>query len=673
MKFLPSHLRWTVLVLCLCLAAALPASATQTVQAHVPETVAVSSAIRPETLSAGFKHACAIQTDGAVVCWGDDSEGQATDQTGTFKQVAAGTLHTCGLKTNGEVACWGSDQIIGETPDGLFKQISAENYTCGIEELGNVVCWGLYAPNTSPQFFYKQIDSGPNRACGVVTRNSVFDGTVACWGDEDDEDEEVVLTDLSGRFTQVAVGISNSCGLKTDGKVVCWSNNDHLDQTFLSGTFISISTFDGDFCGITSSGTVDCWGPFSLSDQADTYTQVSAGSTFACGEKTDGTLECWSDNPEIEVVAESPNDILIGPPQISAGGYHACTLNNDGSLNCWGADDGDQSSPPDGAVFQQVSAGRDHTCGIKDDGTLVCWGDNEFDQAPDTLEGTFTQVSAGDRHTCGLKTDGTIECWGWNNNDDEDYQPLDGPFTNISAGGDHSCAIRAADSWIVCWGNDENYNNMPKELYDEPHIQVSAGGEHICGLSSESIIRCSGNNAYGQALASWSKGFIQVSAGGFHTCGLEINGKLRCEGLNDVGQASPPEGEFVEVSAGEYHTCAVRSDGLQICWGSNADSQVRLSLGPDSLPAGIKGKTYQQTLTVTGGADGYTFEQVDGSLPAGLTLSKDGELTGTPTASGDFTFGVLVTVGADSDPDYAVYRSYTLTIPDPIYLPLVMK
>ena len=166
-----------------------------------------------------------------------------------------------------------------------------------------------------------------------------------------------------------------------------------------------------------------------------------------------------------------------------------------------------------------------------------------------------------------------------------------------------------------------------------------------------------------------------LSAGGFHTCGLKIDGKLRCEGLNDVGQASPPPGEFVEVSAGEYHTCAVRSDGLQICWGSNADGQVRLSLGPDSLPAGIKGKTYQQTLTVTGGADDYTFEQVDDSLPPGLALSKDGELTGTPSASGTFTIGVQVV--DDADPGFAVYRSYTITTapPDfwPVYLPLVTR
>ena len=37
--------------------------------------------IRPETLSAGFYHACAIQNDGQLVCWGDNTLRFGDDKT----------------------------------------------------------------------------------------------------------------------------------------------------------------------------------------------------------------------------------------------------------------------------------------------------------------------------------------------------------------------------------------------------------------------------------------------------------------------------------------------------------------------------------------------------------------------------------------------------------------
>ncbi|HZW02390.1 MAG TPA: hypothetical protein VFF68_00570 [Anaerolineaceae bacterium] len=178
MNCLPTPFRWAMLVLCLCLGAALPASAAQSVQAHVPETIAISSAIRPETLSTGIYHACAIQSDGTVICWGRDDENQATAPTGTFTQVAAGMYHTCGLKTDGEVACWGEEMFFQQIPAGPFKQISAnQTYTCGIEDYGDVVCWGNPMPEPVPGLELIQVDAGSSHACGVKK-----DGTLTCWG-----------------------------------------------------------------------------------------------------------------------------------------------------------------------------------------------------------------------------------------------------------------------------------------------------------------------------------------------------------------------------------------------------------------------------------------------------------------------------------------------------------
>jgi hypothetical protein len=57
------------------------------------------------------------------------------------------------------------------------------------------------------------------------------------------------------------------------------------------------------------------------------------------------------------------------------------------------------------------------------------------------------------------------------------------------------------------------------------------------------------------------------------------------------------------------------------------------------LKAGEVGLAYSgATFDATGGVQPYTFQITEGALPAGLTLSRDGVLTGSPTPAGDFSF-----------------------------------
>jgi hypothetical protein len=61
------------------------------------------------------------------------------------------------------------------------------------------------------------------------------------------------------------------------------------------------------------------------------------------------------------------------------------------------------------------------------------------------------------------------------------------------------------------------------------------------------------------------------------------------------------------------------------------------------LANGQFGQTYSSTLLTVNGISPLTFSIVQGSLPAGLTLSSNGNISGTPTASGlyQITFRVL--------------------------------
>jgi hypothetical protein len=69
-----------------------------------------------------------------------------------------------------------------------------------------------------------------------------------------------------------------------------------------------------------------------------------------------------------------------------------------------------------------------------------------------------------------------------------------------------------------------------------------------------------------------------------------------------------------------------------------------LTITTTSLPGGTVGALYSQALSATGGTPLYTWQVTGGSLPGGLSLnSAAGNIYGTPTAAGSFTFQVKVT------------------------------
>jgi hypothetical protein len=77
-----------------------------------------------------------------------------------------------------------------------------------------------------------------------------------------------------------------------------------------------------------------------------------------------------------------------------------------------------------------------------------------------------------------------------------------------------------------------------------------------------------------------------------------------------------------------------------------------------TLPGATVGATYSQQLATTGGTTPLTFAVTTGTLPAGLTLSGTGLLSGTPTAAGAATFTVTAT---DANNTTAT-QGYTVTV-----------
>jgi len=120
-------------------------------------------------------------------------------------------------------------------------------------------------------------------------------------------------------YTQISAGGGyHTCGLKTNGSVICWGSNDYGQTTVPAGI----------------------------------YSQIDVGWYYTCGLKADGSVVCWGSNDDGQTTVPAGTY-----SQIDAGANHVCGLKNDGSVTCWGDSANDQLRVPNG-IYSQVSAGQ---------------------------------------------------------------------------------------------------------------------------------------------------------------------------------------------------------------------------------------------------------------------------------------------------------------------------
>src|SRR5713101_6561499 len=71
----------------------------------------VQPGTRYQAIAAGAGHSLALKSDGTVVAWGDNFNGQSTvpaNLTGVIA-IAAGGNHSLAVKSDGTVAAWGAN------------------------------------------------------------------------------------------------------------------------------------------------------------------------------------------------------------------------------------------------------------------------------------------------------------------------------------------------------------------------------------------------------------------------------------------------------------------------------------------------------------------------------------------------------------------------------------
>jgi Putative Ig domain/Regulator of chromosome condensation (RCC1) repeat len=279
-------------------------------QSHAQET----DILPYSDVQTGGSYTCAIKADQTVVCWGDNSLGQATPPTSSFKQISLSGMYGCGVRTDDTLECWGEPQNNGpfgsedygqaNPPPGKFTQVSAgELHACGILMDGTVTCWGWPdAISDVPTDSFLQISASKTHTCGIQT-----DYTISCWGYYSYEGDSYsdLLDAPPGKFLFVDTGTAHSCALGFDYSVACWGGDNWYGQNYLPPElYMSISLNNRLTCGLTTAGSVICRGYDGYEGGSygivgtfpGPFTNASTGGRHTCALRNDGTISCWGLN-----------------------------------------------------------------------------------------------------------------------------------------------------------------------------------------------------------------------------------------------------------------------------------------------------------------------------------------------------------------------------------------
>ena len=181
----------------------------------------------------GYQHTCAGLATGDIMCWGDNSSGQLGDGTeddsatprsvinltGNGATVVCGWMHTCVMMTDGSVTCWGGN-IFGQLGDGSTDNsptpVAVSGLTSGVQD----ICGGL------------------SHTCALKS-----DGSVLCWGDNDEgqlgtgdyvDSLVPLLVEEASPASAISCKWTQTCALTPGGDVKCWGSDMYGQVTGVS-------------------------------------------------------------------------------------------------------------------------------------------------------------------------------------------------------------------------------------------------------------------------------------------------------------------------------------------------------------------------------------------------------------------------------------------------------
>lgn len=243
----------------------------------------------------------------SIQVWGDTSmEQNAVPWALSGKRVtaiAAGAYHSLALEENGTVHAWGDNSSgQGRAPrlDLPAVAIAAgEAHSLAVLEDGSVVGWGRNTfGEASPPSFIKDavaVAAGVSHSMALTA-----DGSIYCWGDN--AYGQVVVPHLGQAAVAIAAGDHFSLALLADGSLVGWGRNQAGQLDFVAaGPYTQIATGARHTLALGQDGAVDAWGDASdgqLAVPADlgsasAVRDIAAGSAHSLALLEDGTVVAW--------------------------------------------------------------------------------------------------------------------------------------------------------------------------------------------------------------------------------------------------------------------------------------------------------------------------------------------------------------------------------------------
>jgi alpha-tubulin suppressor-like RCC1 family protein len=283
----------------------------------------VSSLSGVTAVAAGDEHSLALLSDGTVMAWGDNAEGQLGDGgtvssadpvpvkglTGV-KAIAAGSLFSVALLGDGTVMTWGSN-LDGQLGD---DSLTSSDVPVPVKGLSGVT----------------GISAGGQFALALLSGH-----TVMSWGDNSSDQlgdgKDVSTQSLSTVPVQVvkltgvqaiSAGFQHAVALLSSGTVMDWGDNGFFQLARPNGFPGGISASDKPLTvpGLPKAASIAAGGLFSLAVVAD-------GKVMSWGDDSFGQLGNGSDVTGPSVATATG---LSGVTAVAAGGESALALASSG-------------------------------------------------------------------------------------------------------------------------------------------------------------------------------------------------------------------------------------------------------------------------------------------------------------------------------------------------------
>ncbi|MCU6797875.1 DUF5011 domain-containing protein [Paenibacillus sp. WQ 127069] len=631
-------------------------------------------------IAAGAAHSLALKSDGTLIAWGSNSQGQTSVPAGLngVVAIAAGDFHSLALKSDGTVVAWGYNAYHQtDIPSGLNDVVSiaaGTNDSMALKSDGTVVAWGDNG--------YGQTDV-PAGLNGVISIAAGFnhqlalksDGTVVAWG-FNIQGQTSVPAGLNG-VVSIAAGGYHSLALKSDGTVVAWGYNGYHQTDIPSGLNDVVSITAGIYhsMALKSDGKVVAWG-MNSNNQTDVpaglndVMSIASGWSHSMALKSDGTIVAWGNNNNGQMNVPEDLQLFVKGRMIDAGGWHLLALKTDGTVAAWGDNIYGQGNIPVGLNdVKSIAAGDLHSLALKTDGTVVAWGYNGNRQTnvPLGLNGVVS-IAAGGYTSLVLKTDGTVAAWGDNTTGQNNVPPGLNGVKSIAVGVSHMLALKT-DGTIVAWGdNVYGQSNVPPGL---DHVKsIAAGSNYSAALKTDGTVAVWGDNTYDiRNTPAGLNGVAAITAGKNHLLALKADGTVVAWGENNADQVSVPAGlnGVTGIAAGGYSSLALKADGTVIAWGGYPTVPGSADLNGLTLQEGSFNPPFQSTVTA------YTYSYIgasassvhvtatfaDSSLSA---LYVNNQLKSSGNATIVNVTGASTEIPVRVEPYFLPGRSYTITI-----------